>query len=425
MPSQKKGYLGAKMNSFTSSQQKAKSFPRKSTLSMWVNTEKEGKRSEIIFELITLSKEELTSTVRVSEHNPRNQGYLSQSSLATLRKDIKDKGGIIEPAWAYHDSGYINLIDGSRRWRIAVMDDHELKIWVTKTQLTPKQANSITESFSEQKELSLIERGATYQRWLDEGLFDDKQSIAAAELKSATIVTRALQAYNLRDSLKNCFSDPTTFGASLIFKLHKISKAINECDNLVDVMDFERDLVDEVDPELIEFELTQKLKAKRSKSSRVSVTTLNAAITNKIVEVFNNSALSGKKPAENNAFGKQSRGRLRMASENVDNSFTIHFENMHPSRQRYAADINAAIVKSTVDVKAKNFSDLDETAAKMLEALEEHADVEMFNSFDSVERKKMALLFKEIVAARFATVQEETNITDIEKATQKKIVNAD
>ncbi|MCZ2798940.1 ParB N-terminal domain-containing protein [Vibrio alginolyticus] len=416
------------MNSITSSH-KAKSAPRRSTVSMWVNADKKGKRTEVVFDLVTLSKDELTSTVRVSEYNPRNQGYLSQTSLASLRKDIKDKGGIIEPAWAYSAGGYINLMDGSRRWRVAVMDGYEYKVWVTKSNLTADQINSITESFSQQKELSLIERGALYQKWLDDGLFEDKQSIGAAELKSATIITRALQAYNLRDSLKNCFTDPTTFGASLIYKLHKISKTMNDSDDLVSVMDFERDLVNEVDPELIEFELTQKLKHQKTKKSQratVSTTAINTAITDKIIETFNNSALAEKKADEDNAFGVQSKGRLRMASEGDKTSLSIHFQNIHPSRQRYAADVNAAIVNSTVDVKAKNFNELDETAAKMLAALEEHADVDMFNSFDSVERKKMALLFKEIVAARYATVhEEEKKVTDIDDAHQKKVANAD
>ena len=416
------------MNSITSSH-KAKSGPRRSTVSMWVNADKKGKRTEIVFDLVTLSKEELTSTVRVSEYNPRNQGYLSQTSLASLRKDIKDKGGIIEPAWAYSAGGYINLMDGSRRWRVAVMDGYEIKVWVTKSHLTPEQIKSITESFSQQKELSLIERGALYQKWLDDGLFEDKQSIAAAELKSATIVTRALQAFNLRDSLKNCFTDPTTFGASLIYKLYKISKVMNESENLAGVMDFERDLVDEVDPEVIEFELVQKLKHKKTKKSQrndVSTTAINTAITDKIIETFNRSELAEKKIDDDNAFGKQSKGRLRMSSQSDKSTLSIHFENMHHSRQRYAADVNAAIVNSTVDVKAKNFHELDETAAKMLTALEEHADVEMFNSFDSVERKKMALLFKEIVAARYATAHEEENkVTDIDNAQQKKAANAD
>ena len=150
---------------------KNNSAPRKSTVSMWVRAEtgKSSKRTEVVFELVTLSKQQLSSTVRVSKYNPREQRFLSIESLASLRADIRDKGGIIEPAWAYSKDGYLELMDGSRRWRCAVMDDHELKIWVTKSALTPQQIKSITGSFSEQKELSLIERGAMYQQWLDDG----------------------------------------------------------------------------------------------------------------------------------------------------------------------------------------------------------------------------------------------------------------
>lgn len=257
-----------------------------------INVRVGGYTKKIKFDVVTLSKEIIHTHVKVSPYNPRNQQFLTPDSVEALRKDIEEHGQI-KPVWGHQKEGLYYILDGSCRLKVSIILDRPLIAFITSNDVSEDELKHIAHSLSKSKALSLMERGALYQEWLDTGFFKKASHIAQAESVSGTLVSSALQAHNLKFEFKSCFIDPVTLGRPAIVKLTSLQKKIEKLQT-ADQMRFYQKLTTTIDCEEIQHDMEMalyeqaKLKNKKAQfgKKRVIQSTLNAHIIKLIVHLY-------------------------------------------------------------------------------------------------------------------------------------------
>lgn len=266
----------------------------KQTTHFTISAKVDGVTKSLKFNVITIPKEMIHTHVKVSPYNPRNQTYLTIKSVEELRKDIEERGQL-KPVWAHQKDGIYYILDGSCRLKVLTLLEKPIMAFVTNDDVSEAYLKSIAHSLSKSKSLSLMERGALYQEWLDTGFFKRTSHIAQAEGVSATLIGSAIQAHNLRPEFKACFLDPISLGRPAIMKLHSIQKELNK-KLLPEQVAFYQELTTKIDCEEINHDMemalfeAEKLKNPNAKydKQRVVPSTLNKHIISMIKELYNN-----------------------------------------------------------------------------------------------------------------------------------------
>ncbi|MCQ1058389.1 hypothetical protein LRP52_23950 [Photobacterium sp. ZSDE20] len=223
------------------------------------------------FDLITLEPDQLGNAIDVSDLNPRNQTYVASTlAVADIEEDIKTHGQIM-PAWGYLDknTGETIVVDGSRRLQVALRNNLPYTIFRANKKPPEEQLKVFANSLSKTKELSLLERGEVWAKWIDSQQFNSYVAISKIEGISDTVVRVGVLASKLPEEIYICFTDPTTLGRPNLAKLINIYRKLDATGDLSARIAFKKRFLDEVDPDIISHELyTDKNKSQHKKRKK-------------------------------------------------------------------------------------------------------------------------------------------------------------
>lgn len=214
-----------KSNSYSSPRRANSSAIRLSLL-----TGSSEKQVNADFNLITLDQNAVRQFVDISPFNPRFKHEEGARDITALVKDIK-KNGQIEPVWAYFKDGKYWVLNGSRRLTAVTYLDRDLNILFTSYPFSDNQLQIIALSLSNTKELSLMEKGATFYAMMQARPDMTLEDVAKAKGVSRTLVKSAIDAFTLPDYIKDRFNSPSTLGKPAVDKLAKIANTIETVKN--------------------------------------------------------------------------------------------------------------------------------------------------------------------------------------------------
>ena len=380
------------------------------------------------FAFLTLDQHFVSSHVIVSKYNPRDQQNVSITVLNELMADIK-KNGQLEPVWAYEEDGKYHVLSGSRRLRATSLLDIPLRMQLIKHTLTPAQAMDIAIALATTKELSFLEKGRIFSDLEESRKFKSLRDIAKYKGVSPTFVSEAIKAYRLPQSLKNCFPNASSLGKPICKSLEVIADAMRIAanTNLNDLRQFELDLSNLIDSEMISHELyTKKLKtaekkqinttkklikAAKSKGEStdgiqaemeyvdVSDNLLNVKIKEIIFDIFKNSPISntkknGVKVTSNlSNLNTSTYKKISLSSKSTDTSLSIDLNNITEDQQTFALELNQI------------FIDIANTTTQ--EPAEQSFNNQNFNRLSKDEQFTIAKLFNELINIRAKSIVED------------------
>ena len=192
----------AQRKSAVETQEHKKSLhPESSTRSITLSS---GKVIQLIFQSVE-GKNNIESMTKVDDGNIRDQELLSEGSLTDILSSIENIQ--LYPAIGYESQGIINIVDGSRRRKAAMIKNCRYTIEVTKTPLTKKEAEEIVHLSEQKKKLTYIEWGKFYQSKLDHKLYLNTKEMIEAEKISAGLMSLYLNSAQIPSSLLALFID--------------------------------------------------------------------------------------------------------------------------------------------------------------------------------------------------------------------------
>lgn len=158
--------------------------------------------------------EDILEKTEVLESNLRNQKWLTEKSLAPLIKSIKVTGQI-SPAVGRLNGDKVTVVYGSRRRMGVYFAGGTYKVLVS-DDITDEEAKYISDAENISSKISLIERGAIWKNYKDEGLSyrSIAQDVEGGDV-SHTIIKAGCDGYSLPDSIImlypsiNCLGRPT------------------------------------------------------------------------------------------------------------------------------------------------------------------------------------------------------------------------
>ncbi|MDC5753545.1 ParB/RepB/Spo0J family partition protein [Vibrio europaeus] len=180
------------------------------------------------FELACIPHHDITKKTYVLDDNARMQSALNEVSLNDILPSLNEKG-MQYPARGYIDpTGKIEVWDGSRRRMGCIISKRDYFIWVTKKQVSDDTKRLMSDVGNYYKPLSLYERGALWEKMLDEEKYQDAKHLAEGEGTSEAVVTSARKAFALPEGLVNLMPSINDLGRPAINEIHKRIKPLKE-----------------------------------------------------------------------------------------------------------------------------------------------------------------------------------------------------
>jgi len=171
------------------------------------------------FEYVEVPADEILVKTAVFKGNARFQSTLNQYSLFDIYSSIQTDGQTYPAVGYFDESGKIITVEGSRRRWTCHLTNKPFKILVTPKILTMKNALYLSKISHAKQELSLFEKGATYQQLLDDGICATAADVATLMDTSEPSVTYARQAFNMPNYLIDNIPSINTLGRPSIKKL--------------------------------------------------------------------------------------------------------------------------------------------------------------------------------------------------------------
>lgn len=174
----------------------------------------------VTFKLEVIPAEKVEMATMVWLGNERDQELLNESALADLTPSFLTSGQQI-PAIARKTAGIIEIADGSRRRKAAIITGSDYRVLVG--ELDDEQMQWLSQIGNDYRPTSAYERGKRYLRRLKE--FDGNvKALAEAEGIDRNIVTRCMNSAGLPKEILSIFKHPGELSARAGDALSKVYK---------------------------------------------------------------------------------------------------------------------------------------------------------------------------------------------------------
>lgn len=172
----------------------------------------------VAFKLETIPADKVEMATMVWLGNERDQELLNESALADLVPSFLTSGQQ-NPAFARKTSGIIEIADGSRRRKTAIITGRDYRVLVG--ELDDEQMQWLSQVGNDYRPTSAYERGKRYLRRLNE--FDGNvKALAEAEGIDRNIVNRCMNTAGLPKEILSIFKHPGELSARAGDALSKI-----------------------------------------------------------------------------------------------------------------------------------------------------------------------------------------------------------
>lgn len=378
---------------------------------------------------ITIAANDIPVNVQISEFNPRILTSVSSRHISRLAKDIKENGQLM-PIWVYQREDKLFVLDGACRKRAVQENGSDLKAKLITGDLDDDTLRRIANSLAMSEGMSFIEMGRVWSKQFDDLNAGEKKvslrKFCSDNKLAMSMVSDAIRAHKLPESLKSVFPRITTLGRGAFTKLGQINNLMTKAANegRIDLVRFfENDILSEIDVDEIEYDhinevkrkihesyLKRKIRAQLAENAlaveeernaiiidiekpeaEVSDSEINKIIFQKIEEILNESGLV---PQKNTKSKKEKVDTLTneptALTHSVSGGIRIDLLNVSRKKQEFAVDLNKALAASktsgTVSAKrleevSQKLSAMDSSKAKMLLGLIEQI-AEQENSAD-------------------------------------------
>ncbi len=363
-----------------------------------------GQRN-VRFRDITLSPDEVKVNVLISPFNPRILSSVNDRHVFQLSENIK-KNGQLMPVWAYKHEDKYYILDGSRRKRATLEADKPLNIKLIEGEFTDKDLRRIAHALAMSEGMSFIELAAIWFKEIEdlktEGKFESVSEYCKERQLSKGMVSEALRAHQLPESLKNVFPRITSLGRARFTELFKVADIMQQAiekGDIYSVRKFEDMLLTEVDVEEITYELESKereklradyqrrlIKAQKTENAQakldgreaeevdveqrvpeVSDKILNTEIMRLIQVYLVKSGLVETKRASNDSVASiVDSSEPVVKSGKIKGGLRVDLVNLGKQKEKFALEVNNAIVHANTKGRV-TFAQVDEAASKLKE----------------------------------------------------------
>ncbi len=176
------------------------------------------------FKLETIPADKVEMATMVWLGNERDQDLLNESSLADLIPSFLTSGQQ-NPAFARKVSGIVEVADGSRRRKAAILTGCDYRVLIG--DLDDEQMHWLSQIGNDYRPISAYERGKRYLRKLND--FDGNvKALAEAENIDRNIITRCINTAGLPKDILAIFNHPGELSARAgdsLFKVYKKNMA--------------------------------------------------------------------------------------------------------------------------------------------------------------------------------------------------------
>lgn len=156
------------------------------------------------FKLETIPADKVEMATMVWLGNERDQDLLNESSLADLIPSFLTSGQQ-NPAFARKVSGIVEVADGSRRRKAAILTGCDYRVLIG--DLDDEQMHWLSQIGNDYRPISAYERGKRYLRKLND--FDGNvKALAEAENIDRNIITRCINTAGLPKDILAIFNHP-------------------------------------------------------------------------------------------------------------------------------------------------------------------------------------------------------------------------
>lgn len=210
-----------------------------------------------------LSYEEIQTKVIIPEKiNPRIQEEITNKSINKIRATIKQSQ--FYPAIAIFDpiKGVFNLVDGSRRYRAALLEKVGLWINYTNEKISTAEAKQLAKDIQTSVKLTMREQGLQFKDYMDEFKVKQKEVAEAFECSEAK-VSKCLFATTVDTNLIQLFPDPNELSYNNYKKLFEVQNSLSkaEINELKDILDTENVDVESILGQICSIALSDKKKS--------------------------------------------------------------------------------------------------------------------------------------------------------------------
>jgi len=177
------------------------------------------------FTLRTLPAEHVERKTMVWGQNERLQELLNETSLDDLLTTFRIDGQQF-PAFGREVNGIIEIADGSRRRKAAIITQCEYRVLVG--DLDDDQMSALSEVGNDYRPTSAYERGRRYQRLIEQVYGGSLKSMSEREHIARRVVIRCVATAELPIDVIKLFSNPSELSARSGEELSKVYKANSE-----------------------------------------------------------------------------------------------------------------------------------------------------------------------------------------------------
>ena len=181
---------------------------------------------EVYFNLVELSgRSEIESKTRVHSLNGRDE--LTAHAVSDITPTIK-QGQLYDAYGVLSDDGVIEVLDGSRRRKAAILEDAHFKIYVAEEPITLSDAKYISDLAKLSKSLSAREKGFQYQSIMEREGIETQKDLSAHLGLSEAAITRCINASEISNDLLSLYPDPNGLNLKTYTDLRGIEKKLEE-----------------------------------------------------------------------------------------------------------------------------------------------------------------------------------------------------
>jgi len=174
---------------------------------------------EVKFTLRTIPAGNVERKTLVWGENERLQELLTETALDDLIPSFVS-GGQQNPAFGREVSGLVEVADGSRRRKAAILTGSDYRVLVG--ELDEEQMAALSQIGNDYRQTSAYERGRRYTRLLENKFDGNISALAAAEKKDRKTMMRCINTAELPIEVIKLFANPSELSARAGEELHKV-----------------------------------------------------------------------------------------------------------------------------------------------------------------------------------------------------------
>uniref|UniRef100_UPI003B5B51FE ParB/RepB/Spo0J family partition protein n=1 Tax=Shewanella gaetbuli TaxID=220752 RepID=UPI003B5B51FE len=189
--------------------------------------------SEVIYELSsgrkvtfyrkTIAAADVSTLTYVHTMNKRNAEDLTRPSLELLINSIVRQQ--YQPVIAQEIDGHYATMDGSRRRQSAIYAGVGLELLYCKEALTKPEVKSLSKELQSAKEHSIRENGKVFAQLMQEQPELTQSDVAEQEGFTQSYVSKAIQAWEIPQTIINLYEYPSDI---TLVEFNKLSKVLNQ-----------------------------------------------------------------------------------------------------------------------------------------------------------------------------------------------------